>query len=84
MGRYVFAIVALILVGGFAAAVYFVQSPRGSSVKREHPWVSYLLVWPLILDADSNKRAGRFFTRREWLGWLVVVALVAFGVVVAR
>jgi len=80
MGRYGYQIVGLVLLGFLVAVLYFVQSQRGRSAKQKYPWASVLLIWPVRLDRDRNKRAGQVFTRREWLGWLVVVVLIACGV----
>ena len=44
-------------------------------------WLSYLLLWPLIFDADKGKREGRFLTTREWIGWGLVVLIAVLAVI---
>jgi len=83
MIRYWHFIVAILLAAGTFAIVYVVQSRRHSAGDQRHSWVSYLLLWPLILDADKSKRAGRFLTRREWSGWAVVGLLIATGMLIS-
>jgi hypothetical protein len=34
-----------------------------------------------VLDADKDQRGGRFLTKREWLGWGIVLLLIILGVV---
>jgi hypothetical protein len=70
----------LALLAIFAVAIYYLQSRRGEALKQRHPWVAYLLVWPLILDANKEKRSGRIFTSREWLGFALMAALIACGI----
>jgi hypothetical protein len=75
-------IVGILLAVGFFAVVYMIQSRRRSNGGQKHSWVSYLVLWPLILDADKPKRGERFLTRREWFGWAIVGLLIAAGIFV--
>jgi len=51
----------------------------GSVHKRS--WVDYLMLWPLLLDANKNERDGRFLTKREWFGWSVVALLIICAII---
>jgi hypothetical protein len=79
MSPYWYFIVGIILAIWAFVTVYVVQSRRRSNEDLKHSWVSYFLLWPLILNVDKSKRAGQFLTRREWLGWAIVGMLVAVG-----
>jgi hypothetical protein len=81
MSHWYFVVGILFAVGTFAL-VYVIQSRRRSGEGQKHSWVSYLVLWPLILDADRSKRGGKFFTRREWVGWAIVGLLIAAGMFV--
>jgi hypothetical protein len=81
MSHWYFIVGILFAVGTFAL-VYVIQSRRRSGEGQKHSWVSYLVLWPLILDADRSKRGGRFLTRRECVGWAIVGLLIAAGMFV--
>jgi hypothetical protein len=74
---YLIAAVGLGIVG--LGVVYLYQRHR-SQAGAKQTWLSYLLIWPLILDADKSKRDGRFLTKREWLGWGLVLLLIALAI----
>jgi hypothetical protein len=65
------------------ATVYVAQSRRRSSQNQKRAWVSFVLLWPLVLGADKSTRAGRLLTAREWLGWAIVGLLITLGVFVS-
>ena len=81
MTGYTIQIAMLVLLGVLALSIYFIQSRHGAVVKQKHRWVSYLLLWPLILDANKEKRGGKAFTTREWLGLALIALFIACGVV---
>ena len=78
--KYAYMVGLLVIVFAVLLGTYFLQSRQGVGFKQKHRWVSYLLVWPLILDANKKARGGSVFTGREWLGWVAVAALIAVGV----
>jgi hypothetical protein len=80
MERYAYLIAAVGLGILYLGAIYLYQRRR-SQAGTGHSWLSYVLVWPLILDADRAKREGRFLTKREWLGWGLVVLIVIVAIV---
>lgn len=80
MGDYKYLIAGIGLGVAFLAGIYFYQR-RQSGKDGGHPWASYLLLWPLILDADKGKRDGRFLTKREWIGWGLVGLLVVLAII---
>jgi hypothetical protein len=82
MSGYWHIVVAILLAAWAFATVYVIQSRRRSNKDQGHSWVSYVLVWPLILDADKSKRGERFLTQREWFGWAIVGLLIAVGMFV--
>jgi hypothetical protein len=81
MSDYAYLLIAVGL--GFVAlvAVYLVQRRRVATGESRHSWVSYLLIWPLILDADQSKRGGKVLTAREWVGWGVVLLVTVIAIV---
>jgi len=83
MGKYWYLTVSIGLGLAFFVVLYVYQRRR-SRVEVGRSWVSYLLLWPLILDVDKDKREGRFFTKREWFGWCLVVLLVVLGMAFSR
>jgi hypothetical protein len=74
---YLIGVVALGVVG--LGVVYLYQRSR-SQAGTKHTWLSYVLLWPLLLDADKAKREGRFLTKREWIGWGIVLLLIALAI----
>lgn len=54
---------------------------RRPGAGQKRPWFHFLLLWPIILDADKGKRNGRFLTHREWFGWGIVVVVVVLALV---
>ncbi len=78
--KYAFLVGLFLIVAAAMLGIYFLQSRQGAALKQKHPWVSYLLVWPLILDANKVGRAGHLFAGREWLGWAAVATVIAVGV----
>jgi hypothetical protein len=66
---------AYLLVGvglGLVAlvAVYVIQRRCLATGETKHSWVSYLFIWPLLLDADRKQTRGKgsYRTRMDWLG----------------
>lgn len=80
MGEYTYLIAGMCLGAAFFVGLYIFQRRRSGKEVR-HSWVSYLLVWPLILDADKGRRDGRFLTKREWIGWGIVGLIIVLAVV---
>jgi len=80
MAQYGYLIAGIGLGGAFLVLVYLYQRRR-SQTDSGHSWLSYVLLWPLILDADKARREGRFLTKREWLGWGVVLLLTILFIV---
>jgi hypothetical protein len=83
LAKYGFQIAFYALLVFGVLGIFFIQSGHGESIKNKHPRISRLLLLPLILDADKEKRDGVFFTKREWMGWGLVAALIAIGVLFA-
>ena len=81
MGEYTYLIAGVALGIGFLLTSYFYQRQRDRT-NAGRSWLSYLLLWPLILDLDKSKREGQEMTKREWLGWgfilLILFAVFAF------
>ena len=80
MAQYGYLIGGIGLGVAFLVFVYLYQRRR-SQTDSNHSWLSYVLLWPLILDADKSKRDGRLLTKREWLGWGVVLLLIILFIV---
>ena len=79
MSQHSYLICAVALILAAALVGYLVHSRRRSE-PRKRSWVDYLLLWPLILDADADERAGQFLTKREWFGWAAFALLVACAI----
>ena len=75
---YLFGGVILLVVGAFAAYLY---ATRQRTETQERSWIDYVLLWPLILDANKIERRGQFLTKREWLGWLAVGLLIICAII---
>ena len=80
MSRYSYMAFIVLLAACAPVIAYAVQRHRRSGHDQKRSWVSYLTVWPVILDADRSKRNGRILTRREWFGWAIVGLLIAGGI----
>jgi uncharacterized membrane protein (UPF0136 family) len=80
MWEYAYLIAGVVLGAIFLIGMYLVHRHR-SGTESAHSWMSYLLVWPLILDVDKSKREGRFLTKREWLGWGLVILIAVLAIV---
>ena len=76
---YIIAGVAFVLALG--AVVYLIQTRRNAAAGERRPWFHYFLLWPIVLDVDKTKRGGRVFTKRELIGWGVVILLIVAAVV---
>lgn len=66
--------VALVVVGALAVRALSVESPRTS----RHSMLSYLLVWPLLIEKDGQRTSRRFFI----LGVLAMVVLVTLSILI--
>ncbi len=55
------------------------RKARGRKTRR--PWSHYWLLWPILLDADKEKRNGRLLTPREWFGWGMVGLVIVLAVI---
>jgi hypothetical protein len=80
MGDYAYIIAGIGLGIAGLSAVYLYQRRRSQGAS-ENTWLSYLLIWPLVLNADKDKREGQFLTKREWLGWGIVALVIVFAIV---
>jgi len=80
MREYAYSIAGVALGVIFLIAMYLHHRHR-SRTESGRSWMSYLLLWPLILDADKDKRGGRFLTKREWLGWGLVILIAVLAIV---
>jgi hypothetical protein len=80
MSDYAYLLIAVGLGLAALVAVYLVQRRRVAAGDSKHSWVSYLLVWPLILHADQSKRDGKILTGREWVGWGIVLLVAVLAI----
>jgi cytochrome c oxidase subunit IV len=79
--KYAYLIGAFVGAGLFSGmTIYVARSRPGAALMQKHPWVSYLLIWPIVLSPNTGRRLGGLFTRREWLGWGLVAILITCGV----
>ena len=75
---YLIAAVVLAIVSGMASYLY--QTRRAKDAQ-QRSWIDYLLLWPLILDANKNEREGKFFTKRECFGWAAVALIIICAII---
>ena len=68
-------LIASVGIGLIFFLIVFLYQRRRSQTGSGHSWLSYVLLWPLIFDADKAKRGDRFMTKREWFGWGIVVLI---------
>lgn len=83
MAQYGYLIAGIGMAVLLAIAIYLDRLSRSKRPGRSYSWASYLLLWPLVLDADSAKRKGKFLTTREWLGWAVVALVIVCGMLLS-
>lgn len=76
------AFVCLIGVAFVVGLVLYARSPRSGDGFRLR-W-HYVFLWPLVIDwlQKDPKRAGVLFTKRELVGWGIVVLLVVVAIIV--
>jgi integral membrane sensor domain MASE1 len=80
MSEYSYLSAGVFILLAFVAVLYFVfRRPQTGTSKR--PLLHYLLLWPIILDADKSKRNGKSLTKREWFGWLAVLLIIVTAVI---
>jgi uncharacterized membrane protein HdeD (DUF308 family) len=75
--EYLIAAVGIALI--FFGVLYLYQQRRSES-DAGHSWLSYIFLWPLLLGADKEKRGDHFLTKREWIGWGVVVLIAVLAI----
>ena len=80
MNNYAYLIAFLVLGIALLVAIYVVESRRAMRTGKKRPIISYLLIWPLIFDADRSKRNGSFLTIREWFGLIAVGLIIACAI----
>ncbi len=80
-------LLAVVLVG-FAGLLlaYRYAHKRLETSRNRRTFIDYILIWPLFLgrsanDAEMTKRT--VLTKREVLGWLIVIALMLLAIVFA-
>ena len=74
-------LVAVIACGLVGLLIVYRYLTRGTgSQRKRHRWLDYILLWPILLDADRDKRNGAFLTQREWVGWVIVALLIVLAV----
>jgi hypothetical protein len=77
---YIIGAVALGLICVFG--IYLIQTNRPAPKDEGRPWFHYILLWPLILDADKDKRGGKQLTNRELIGWGIVILVAAVAIAI--
>ena len=80
MEQYTYLVAALGLGAVLLVLIYFNRSRYSSKSGGRRSWLSYLFLWPLVLDSDASKSKGRLFTTREWAGWAVVALIIFCGI----
>jgi uncharacterized membrane protein len=51
------------------------------NIEAKRTFWSYFFIWPLLLTRkEGEKSVQRGLTRREWIGWLVVAAIVVAAI----
>ena len=81
MSQYAYLIAGVVLGVAGLVAVYLFQTRRDSIEEPKRSWLSYLLIWPLILDVDAATRKGEFLTKREFIGWGIVIVVAICAII---
>ena len=81
MSQYIYLIIGIFIVITFPITLYFFQKDQNKRAKVKRTWASWMLLLPIILDADRDKRHGRFLTKREWFGWAFVGLIVIYAII---
>jgi hypothetical protein len=74
-------LIGVVALGVFGLVGAYLYQRRRSQARTKHTWLTYVLLWPLVLGADHTEREGRLLTKREWLGWGIVFLLIVLAVV---
>jgi hypothetical protein len=75
MSEFAFAVLAFATLGLIGSYVVIRQSRKTG---RRSVW-SYILIWPLILERESKEDRG-LFTKRELIGWGLLLLLIVLAV----
>ena len=72
------------LFGAAFIAALVLYSRRAKSVGELKFKRHYLLIWPLLIDRlqKDPKRAGVLFTKRELVGWGLVLTVVVVAIII--
>jgi hypothetical protein len=77
-----FGLVCLIAIVFVVALVLYARKsePVGEMKLKWH----YIFLWPLLIDwlRKDPKRPGTFFTKRELIGWAVVLLIVVLAIII--
>lgn len=71
-----------LVLGGFGVVIASILSARSSKRREKAPISDYLLVLPLIFRRgnESSRTDDGVLTKREWIGWAIVLLLALLGI----
>jgi hypothetical protein len=75
-------IIFAILLAFVGLSVGLARARRPADPQKPRSLLDYILLWPLLLDrerAQNPQRTSRLFTRRELIGWGIVLTLILVG-----
>lgn len=76
------AVLVILALGIGVLIVAVLRAKREGTSPKSRSLLDYMLLWPLLLDLERERdpaREAQLFTKREWIGWglLLVLMLVA-------
>jgi hypothetical protein len=77
----VLAILLLLAVAGAVSLLAIRKRPLPRDAPR--PWWHFVLLWPIVLERNNPKRPAGLgqLSKREVVGWVVVLALIILAIV---
>jgi len=76
----ILAILIVLAVAGAVSLLAIRTRPLPRDVPR--PWWHFVLLWPIALERSNPKRPARLgqLSKREVVGWVVVLALIVLAI----
>lgn len=78
MPDFIFPALVLVLAVVGLVGSYFV-SRQSRQRGRRSVW-SYILIWPLLFERAEQNDGGRLFSKRELVGWGLLLLLIVVAV----
>jgi hypothetical protein len=77
-------VVLVIAIGAVGLIAALLMARRSPASRKPRSLLDYVLLWPLLFDKERERdpqRGDRFLTKREAIGWIVVIAIIVLAVI---